>query len=441
MLFDTSRYVCLCGDTSTDPATKLPLLLAPSNMHHLGDLYFCPTCQNLKCVHCCSVAVECKYCVNCMTDYSDQKGAVRCSKNCFECPNCMSPLPISVEDTITDDVKGKRFTFACVSCDYNYKTQVITKPAALKTIIRSENPIAFTNLFERYSLLHKLALLQEKSLAPRQLNLTVLARMRAMDIHQPKDHLDETDNIVQKLAEKNAVEIDLENDFDITGPKLLPLGRHLTAKLSYQCDTCRTPLLVPVADHRLMKIITKMFASDIVPVITAKVDRPSVLNFGPGSETQCKMNIINNTELSISVTVSIPSQLPPLFMNNNATMSISFPFTHFSVQGRRDKLAIIDTIPSPYLTSNTKTARAEQLMRAARRETQKRESEGQEFKEIGANWVSVDFSVSVARETPHSINPNIPFYITIESKLPESWKSIANRRGLKYGFWIVCRVE
>lgn len=376
-----------------------------------------------------------------MTDYSEQKGAVRCSKNCFDCPNCMSPLPVSVENAVTEGAKGKRFTFACVVCDYTYKTQVITKPAALKTIIRNENPIAFTSLFERYSLLQKLASLKENSLAPHKLNPTVLLRMKAMDIQKPKDHMDEVDELMQKLAEKKPMEIDLENDFDSNGQTMLPLGRRLTAKRSYLCDNCRTPLLVPVADHRLIKIVTKNFARDVVPIITAKVKHQSVYNFAPGSETHCTMSIINPTDLSISVTVSIPSQLPPLFMGNDATVSISFPFTHFSVQGHRDKQTIVDSIPSPYLTSNTNTARAEQLTWAARREAQKREAEGDDFKEIGTNWVSVPFSVSVTSDTPASTNPKIPFYVTIESKLPESWKPQGSRRGLKYGFWVVCRVE
>lgn len=441
MYYEKSRYVCLCGDTSTDAITKLPTLLSPSNMHHLGDLYFCPSCQGVKCIHCCHVAVECKYCVNCMTDFSDQKGVVRCSKNCFECPQCKSPLPVSVEDAVADGAKGKCFTFACVVCDYTYKTLVITKPAALKTIIKNENPIPFTNFFERFSLLHKLAVLEEKSQVPRKLNPTVLARMKAMDIQQPTGDQDEASNITQKLSEKKPLQINADDDFNSRPPKLLPLGRHLTAKRSYLCDSCRTMLSMPVGDHRLMKIVTKEFASDIVPTVTAKVDHASVLNFTPGSDTQCSLNIVNVTDLSISVTVSILSQLPKQFMNNNATISISFPFTHFSVQGRREKLAIIDSIPSPYLTSNTKTARAEQLMRASRREAQRRKTEGDEFKEVGANWVSVPFSVAVTSNTPLLSYPKIPFYITIESKLPDTWKPHANRRGLKYGFWVVCQVE
>lgn len=386
-------------------------------------------------------SIECKYCVNCMTDYSENQGLVRCTKNCFECPTCTSPLTISVADDYADKMKGKRFTFECVSCDYKYKTEVVTKPAALSTILKNENKSPFTDLYEHYSLLHKLTVLEEKSLTPRKLPLNVIERMKAMDIKQPKDHFEEVDRLSEKLALSCIIDINLVDDFAPRSAKKIPLGRHLTAKRKYLCDSCRNPLLVPVADHRLMKIVTKELASDIVPTIGAKVKQQDTRSFAPGSDTACTLNLINNTTSSINVTVSILSQLPETFMNNNAKISISFPFTHFSIQGRRDNTSAIDAVPSPYLTNNTKTARAEQLIRTSRREAQRKEADGEEFKEVGSNWVTVPFSVSISNETPLAANPKIPFYITIESKLPDSWKPVANRRGLKYGFWLVCQIE
>lgn len=440
MYFDKSWYVCVCGDTTTDSRTKLPSTLRPCNLHQLGDLFFCPSCQVLKCKNCCTVSVELKYCVNCMTDYSDNAGLVRCTKNCFECPHCTSPLTVAVKDSSAETVRGKQFTFGCVSCDYKYTTLVITKPAALSTIVKNETKSRFPQLYEHYLLRHTLAELDQKSNAPRKLPHSVVSRMKAMDIKKPADHMEEVDRISAQLAVPCTVEIDPEEDFHVSGAQSYPLGKFLTAKRSYHCDTCRTPLVVPVADHRLMKIPTKELAVDIVPTIAAKVKQQDVRNFTPGSDTACTLNLINATSSSISLTVSILSQLPPSFMNNDGQLAISFPFTHFSIQARRDKTSTIDSIPSPYLTGNTKTARAEQLMRASRREAQKRQNDGNEFIEVGPNWVSVPFSVTVSGEKTVA-QPKIPFYITIESKLPESWKPVSSRKGLKYGFWVVCLIE
>lgn len=440
MHLDSSWYFCLCGNTSTDRKSKLPSTLGPSNIHSLGDLYFCPTCQNIKCIHCCLASIECKYCVNCMTDYSDSLGVVRCTKNCFECPCCGCPLNVSVEDAVTDTSKGKRFTFKCVSCTYIYKTQVINKPAALSTIVKNENPTIFTKLHERYTLLQKLQTLEDKSALPQKVPQNIISRMKAMDIRQPESYFDEIDRLSEKMAQPPVVEIIAGNDKSRNESPLIPLGKQLVAKRKYSCEACRTPLVVPVADHRLMKILIKQFASDIVPRISAKAAQKDVRNFTPGSDTACTLNIVNAMSSSVNVTVSILSQLPPQFMGNNAELAVSFPFTHFSVQGRRDKLSMIDSVPSPYLTNNTKTSRAEQLTRASRREAQKRESpEG--FIEVGANWVSVPFSVSNTSEASLRADPTIPFYITIESKLPDAWKPQSGRRGLKYGFWVACQIE
>lgn len=409
------------------PSSNYQPTLTPSHFHQLGDLYFCPQCHMLRCVECCDVDVECKYCVNCMTDYSDIQGVVRCTKNCFECPECSSVLVVSMEDTTSGEAKGKQFTFLCVSCELSYKTKVVTKPAALSTILKNENSSGFASLYELYSLRNK------ASQREKPLSASVLSRMKAMDISQPKTATSEPEKLV--LEQKRSS----------------PLGKHLVAKRKYLCSTCCAALAVPVPDPRLMKFVNKHFACDTVPTIVAKT-KGSALNsvlgvghFAPGSETPCTFNVVNPLPSSINVTVSVLAQQHNPFTDKFPDFSVSFPHTHFVVPGRRENASVVDSIPTPILTSTTKTARAEQLMRASRHETLKRanrEKTGaqdvQDPKEIGSHWVSVPFSVSVGETAPQ--NPlHIPFYVTVESKIPEQWKS--TRRGLKYGFWVVCQIE
>lgn len=434
MLLDSSWYICLCGSTSIDVKLKLPSTLGPSNFQRLGDLYFCPTCQVIKCIHCCRSKIECKYCVNCMSDYTDNLGMVRCLKNCFECPQCFSPLNVSVEDATIDTAKGKRFTFKCGFCDYKYHTQVVTKPAALSAIVKGESDPRFAQLHERYTLLQKLQQVEEKQAVPK-VSEVALRRMKAMDIKHPKN-LVEIDKLTEKLATSLTEELkDMERN-DIK----LPLGKQLVAKISHACNICKAPLMVPVADHRLMKILSKEYASDIVPRISAKVSQKDVRNFSAHSDTQCVLSLVNVTGSSVNVTVSVVSQLPTKHMSNNAEIAVSLPTTHFSIQGRREKQSAVDSVPTPYLTSNTKMARAEQLTRAARREAQKRDNT-ENTMEIGPNWVSVPFTVTNNSENALAASASVPFYITVELKLPDTWKPQKGRRGLKYGIWVVCQIE
>lgn len=439
-LFSPTKYLCLCGDVLTDPLTKLPRAMHVRNLFRLADLYMCPNCVTLKCPNCCTVGVECKYCPNCMTDYTDQPGITRCTKNCFECPKCDSPLAVTVHNSAVDGVAGKQFVFSCVHCSYSYETRVVTKPASLTTILKREDPSAFFELMEKYTLANKLEGLTRKSAAPRQTRLTpaLVSRMKAMDIqHVDTEALGEIDTLRLKLAEVQPRSLDLTS-----GPleKInLPSGKHLAAKRKYSCNECNHVLLLPVADPRLMKHLQKELAPDIVPFVGAKVKRQTAPRFVPGTDTACVLSFVNPLPNSINVNVSILGNIPPEF---GAGVSVSLPITHFTIQARREKLNTVDAIPSIYLTNTTKAARAEQLVRAVRREAQRKQTNSEDpvpFVEHGSNWASVPFSVSVD-ESSTSEQPRIPFYITVETRRPDNWPA-SSKRGLKFGFWVICDIE
>lgn len=425
LFFHTSRYLCACGDTATDPQTKLPTAMTAPNLHPLPDLYFCPKCHHMQCNSCSIVSVEAKYCPNCMTDYTENAGTTRCTKNCFECPKCTSPLSVSAKDETLHGIPGKVFSFACVFCAYTYSTCVVTRPAALASIVRAEGPRQFQKLSEKLTQKFKVEQLKGKS-QPSKIPLTpgVLSRMRAMNVKEPSStSFSDIDMLTHKISSSAPIDIDVEGDFEETPTMELPLSKHLVAKHKYACSACHTGLVVPVADAKLMKILQKQFAVDVVPTMTAKMCEDFVV----GGDTSCVLNVINPLASSINVTVSIVATVPAHFAH--VTTTVSFPTTHFSVQGRREKGSMVESVPTSYLTSATKQARAEQLIRAGRRERRDTEEI-----EVGPNWVAVPFSVSV-EQRPETVQ--IPFYVTVESRMPESWKG-SGKRGLRYGFWVVC---
>lgn len=375
--YRSTEYLCLCGDMARDPTTKLPAAMASSRWR-LPDLYFCPTCLVLKCRNCCAVTVECKYCASCMSDHTDARGVTRCQKNCFQCPECTAPLGVSVEDCV-EPVRGKRFGFRCGGCAYTYRTRVVTKPAPLATIVRTEQESEFTQLAAAWG---------ERRRREARLDKAVEMRMRRMGL-EPK----------AAVAAKPA----------LSSSSRLPVSAHLTAKRAYACDTCRTPLALPSRDPTLMKLAHKQFAVDTVPTVAARTCDGARLR--PHGETACVLSVLNPLPSSITVTASIVLQNP-------YGAAVALPVTCFSVQGRR--AAPPQSVPTPYLTGATSRARAEQLERAVR-------CGAATALEVGPNWTAVPFTVT----TDARAHATVPFYFTVEEV----------ERGIKYGFWAVVAVE
>lgn len=374
-----SEYLCLCGDTSRDPSTKLPVNTASSKWR-LPDLYFCPTCLTLKCPSCCVVTVECKYCASCMSDYTESRGVTRCQKSCHQCPECTAPLSVSVEDCV-EPVRGKRFLFQCGGCSYTYQTRVVAKPAPLATIVRTEEESEFARLAAFWG---------SKRRGEAGLDKAVEARMRQMGI-KPGARIHPTAARAQ-------------ND---TAPRL-PVGAHLASKRAYACDTCRAPLALPSRDPHLMKLAHKQFAVDTVPTVAACTRDGASIR--PHTEIACVLSVLN--PLSSSITMTASTVLP-----NSYGMTVALPVTSFSVQGHR--AALPQSVPTPFLTGATSRARAEQLERAVRR------GSGATL-EVGPNWTAVPFTVT----TDARACPIVPFYFTVEEV----------KRGVKYGFWALVTV-
>lgn len=428
MLHDTTRYFCPCAELRLggrgrgSPRTNT---FPPHNAHALADLYFCPNCLSIKCTHCCHASVTCKYCPNCMADYTDSPGATRCLKKCFECPACSAPLAVLVHDTTSDRSPAKLFLFACTFCPYAYTTAAVSRPAPLAAIVRAENPSYFSVLHDHYSLLVK------RTAAGHVLLRENLHKLRQMGVS----------------AEGGAADLDRfePRELDLTAAQVCaPQGKHLVAKKSVACGACGAVVVAPVADPRLMKILKKELAIEVVPLVTALVA-------GKASDSEkqpdaaCLLHIVNPLTSSINVTVLILESLPATLLGNpSPAVSVSLPVVKAVVGARRERANVLDSVPTAYLTNATAASRAEQLARTIRREGELRKLKAEvdtlAFVEKGTNWVSLPFAVALSAEAAGD-TWQIPFHIAVETKMPLQWSARRAGEGLRFSFWAVCKIE
>ncbi|KAF9916273.1 hypothetical protein BGZ65_000358, partial [Modicella reniformis] len=67
----------------------------------LSRLYFCDSCDEIRCSKCTQDEIVCYYCPNCLFDVptaSVKMEKHKCSRNCFECPICQNTLSVVSED-------------------------------------------------------------------------------------------------------------------------------------------------------------------------------------------------------------------------------------------------------------------------------------------------------------------------------------------------------
>lgn len=410
MYLYNSIYLCSCKN-KTESTVAIPAALRGTKLT-LPDLYFCPKCLVLRCNECCIIETVAKYCVNCMTDYSDSPGTTRCIKNCFECVKCSSPLAI----TALDVGKGKQFTFNCGYCDYSYETEVITKPIPLLKHLRAKADPRFSRLCEKYSHRDSTTLTAQMEQKLQQMSLSANTETKQ------QFHLNRLGPNLQSLLPP------------------LPTGKHLVAKRSYSCPGCNTKLLDPVADPRLMKYLTKELALDILPLLAAKIG-PEELELE--GDTQCYLSVTNALPSNANITISTVEKIPSTFNKTETELSVSLPVTSFAVSSRREKMGILESLPTQFLTDATAESRAEKLTRSVTKGNRYSANYEANGLEKGANWATVPFSYSATEDLDCGILPWLPFYVTIETRMPASMNRAITSSGigLKLGFWALVPVE
>lgn len=411
MLCDSSLYLCSCR-------YELVKTLGEngdfSEFTHIGALYFCPQCQALRCEECSDVRVKSKYCIRCMTDFSENLGQTRCLKNCFECPSCFSPVDVTSSDAVNEHGRGKQFLLKCVYCPFEYKTKVITRPAALQLILKRELPDHHEKVVAKYIAMYEVNNHADKK-RTKQANIQ---RLEAMKIRQ----VDPENSFEKTIAENGP--LDIMEPTPLYTPQ--PKGCKLAYKHEVRCHSCHHELMMPVPEIKLIKILAKNYASDILPTLTATFNNDRA---DEEEDISCSLSIVNNLSSSINVVISIYGTIPASLSLD--PIGISLPVSTLSIQGKRDKLDVIDTIPTVLLGTKTKAAQAQQVIRGRLADTV----------EQGTNWATIPFVLSPGEDAVLPEKLRVPFHVEVETRLPDSWKLFSSKRGLRFSYWAITEIH
>lgn len=439
--------------------------ITPNSIHHLSNLYFCPSCQSQKCVADCYYNIECKFCSNCLTDHSKAANDLNyCTKNCFECPQCMGVLRISVKDHVVLGRNGKGFSFLC-DCGWLYDTRVVMTPKPLHEIIKEEQ----RERSDRECITSRLRFDSSPPLKPNpyfkkyRKNLEKKCNDMARNVPWKQTSSDETrlKNLeLSNLARKDVADILSEPSTCSTSLKLyssrpnFPILKKLTLKKSLKCIDCNTYLLLqstaPGQLPTVNKFLVKFNAIDYMPSIKVSgvLSRlPSCATYKIGGQYNFLINIMNPLPFEIKVHLSTVPFIPKQFITSkngqsNLKINLTLPESRFKIKPTPSK-APIKAIPTSFLTKDTLISRSELAMRLDRALFTDNDTENlASLVDLGNNWLQAPINLFIeqeeAEEVPGIFNIKIPLYITVNSQLPESIKKLnLNKKELSYGYWNV----
>lgn len=459
----------------------------PSKYNSINELSFCPSCQDVRCKYCYQREYTMKYCSSCMTDYTTTK-EVHCTRNCFVCPQCESMLSVSVSNKIVDSQSGKQFTFQCVTCDYHYDSEIILKPKSVYNIVKEEyqsyNTSFFNDIRTYYkhkmnydTLSHQLTKDIAKGKYNKKLSVSkdIMNRLKHMNINSMDDLLIEIDKLKLTIDQTKpqpfndngdieaAKRVLLKESMDITtnllphtgttifkpklntslvnSPKQFPVPKVLCGRTSIKCTKCHHDLLIPNEEMLSTKFNTKFNANEFLPLITItpklREQFPSCLE--PEKHYIMLLNLVNPMPYSTKVKLSTPSSFN---LKDNCTVHVTLPVTHLRIGGHISKDHPIKTIPTPYLTQETKISRTELVMRLGKLNENRSNDTSTDFieslVEFSHNWYLVPIEIGVTKAS-HSVQDfKIPIYCSIQCSLPESIKSLGlSKPELSFGYWCV----
>ncbi|KAF1935645.1 hypothetical protein EJ02DRAFT_428249 [Clathrospora elynae] len=138
--FPYTYYACDCFDSNTTTSTKrASQMLAAADeedstfdpqssrsnyaLYPLEHLLYCEDCQQIRCPRCIIEETLNWYCPNCLFEVPSsvvKSDGNRCTRNCFQCPVCISPLIVNVLDTPdTSSATPDRHILACPYCHWS----------------------------------------------------------------------------------------------------------------------------------------------------------------------------------------------------------------------------------------------------------------------------------------------------------------------------------
>lgn len=147
----------------------------------LEDLFFCVSCDCLKCIYCVNQEVVAVFCSNCLDNVSSNEvmaNKSRCTK-CFVCPVCESNAKIVSE--------GSACFLRCTYCPWNTKQTIIAPGVSdlLQLVSQLEEDNSSTALFKERLASYSKEVEETVALRSQQQQSATLKRAQSLLAHTP----------------------------------------------------------------------------------------------------------------------------------------------------------------------------------------------------------------------------------------------------------------
>ncbi|KAF9113073.1 hypothetical protein BGX27_002278 [Mortierella sp. AM989] len=278
----------------------------------LSRLYFCDSCDEIRCSRCTQDEIVCYYCPNCLFDVptaSVKSEKHKCSRNCFECPLCQNTLSVVSEDPdagqfATASTAFGQYHLICNVCQWNSQSINMTfeKPTGLAAQLQkaeesSPDVMEFGRLKE-----HLEKYFRNNSLKP---GISLLSSIQSGSIqslryvgsgHRPRSSddiahyvpavqvMEDTENLdrlmsVVSLTQTTTMKQRLGHlqKQPYAPERLQPKRIHLRIKKSRRCRSCRHILVNPEQKAQSIRFKINLIALSQIPNITIANIQPMIV--------------------------------------------------------------------------------------------------------------------------------------------------------------------
>ncbi|KAI1314757.1 hypothetical protein EDD11_001726 [Mortierella claussenii] len=303
--FKTMAEIFASGNTSD-----------PHGSQSLSRLYFCDSCDEIRCAKCTQDEIVCYYCPNCLFDVptaSVKSEKHKCSRNCFECPVCQNTLSVVSEDPdaghfAAGPTAHGQYHLICNMCQWNSQSIDMTFEKATglaaqlqKTEETSPDVMEFVRLkdhLEKYFRNNNLKPTLPSSLLSSIQSGTIQSlryvassgqhRSRAGDdiahyvpavqVMEDTENLDKLMSVVS-LTQTTTMKQRLGHlhKQPYAPERLQPKRIHLRIKKSRRCRTCRHILVNPEQKAQSIRFKINLIALNQIPNITIASIQPMIV--------------------------------------------------------------------------------------------------------------------------------------------------------------------
>ncbi|KAF9091831.1 hypothetical protein BGX29_010735 [Mortierella sp. GBA35] len=287
----------------------------PHGSHSLSRLYFCDSCDEIRCPKCTQDEIVCYYCPNCLFDVptaSVKSEKHKCSRNCFECPICQSTLSVVSEDPdagmfAAGVAAPGQYHLTCNMCQWNSQEIGMTfeKPTGLAVQLqKTEDSLPDVKEFDRlkdhlekYFRVHSLKPgLPSSLLTSIQSGTLQSLRYVSSSSHKAQQSddiahytpavqvMEDTENLEKLMSIVSLNETttmkqrlrQLQNQSYST-QRLQPQRIHLRIKKSRRCRSCRHILVKPEQKAQATGFKINLIALNQLPTITIAGLQPMIV--------------------------------------------------------------------------------------------------------------------------------------------------------------------